>query len=342
MFGKNRDPNSSVDGRFKRQATQPEDCHGQNSDGSSYDRRGICNNLIYRFGISQYFRNKTGFCKYYNNFITYCNHHYRSFLFFIQHSITNRDIIRNKRHDHFKKITDILQKWVETPTNASASRRDCNHSFMDLYVNAFDTLKSNNRFQRIKSHLKNEDYKEAKDLLSGIETRSTPHNKSVSDFMRGFEGLIFAKVFTKDPSVGIVNDFEEYTDPKLEHGYSLNNIRSHYAKEASGNHSDLTIDQEIEAGKTKFQIHRMDVGVNVAPLVLSTDQKQIDSIRKRMEDERMKPAIVEPLKGFLNEANEIVELYNDKFIPEIQNIITEIEDEGEMKGGCGLSYCPKN
>jgi len=55
-------------------------------------------------------------------------------------------------------------------------------------------------------------------------------------------------------------------------------------------------------------------------------QKKIESIRKKLEDEKLKVVIVDPLEGFLKEANEIVELYNDKLIPKIQNIVTEIED----------------
>jgi hypothetical protein len=55
----------------------------------------------------------------------------------------------------------------------------------------------------------------------------------------------------------------------------------------------------------------------------------------------LKSDIVDSLKGFLKEGREITNLYNDKFVSEIKNLIVEIEDEGQLKGGCGLSYCPK-
>jgi hypothetical protein len=271
-----------------------------------------------------------------------CSSIYDRIGFFIQQHITYGEEIQKKRQKHFEILkTSILEPWVRELASLSNMREGSTYSFIDLYVNIFDKLRSNNRFQRILSHLDNEDYKEITDLLSKIESRSKTHNQKVSDYMHRFEGQIFGKVFMKNISDGIVNDFTEYRDPKSDHGYSLKNIKDHYAKEASGNHSELTIDEEKQAGKTKFQIHRSDAGANVAILAISTDENQLGSIRKKLEDDEVKSAIVKPLEGFLKEGNEIVELYNGKLIPEIQNIITEIEDEGEMKGGCGLTYCKK-
>ena len=108
-------------------------------------------------------------------------------------------------------MADILQKWVDIRANLSVDLEGRNHSSTELYVDTFDKLKYNLRFQRVKSHLQNEDYKEAKDVLDKIETRSTIHNTNVSDFMLDVNGLIIKNVFRKDQSLLIIFNFTEYT-----------------------------------------------------------------------------------------------------------------------------------
>jgi len=178
---------------------------GQNSIHSRHNRWSICNNLVYRFHISEYF------WKHYDNLITYYNCRYGCFLFFIQQHITKRKEGPNKRHNHFAMMADILQKWVDIRANLSVDIEGRNHSSTELYVDTFDKLKYNLRFQRVKSHLQNEDYKEAKDVLDKIETRSTIHNTNVSDFMLDVNGLIIKNVFRKDQSLLIIFNFTEYT-----------------------------------------------------------------------------------------------------------------------------------
>ena len=218
------------------------------------------------------------------------------------------------------------------PGSLLPSKPGCTNSFLELYVDVIDKLKENNRFSRIKSHLQHEDYNEAKCLLDSIEQRTVEHNKNVSEFMGNINGKI-VKVFERDPSSGIVSSFTSYTNPKQEHGYSLPNILKHYAEEAMGNHARLTKDIEYGA---KFRIHREDD--NSTFMVYSTSQDQLAVIIQKLEG---LTDVVDKLKGFLKEGNAILQLYNDKFIPEIQNLIVEIEDERGLKGGCGLTYCPK-
>lgn len=66
---------------------------------------------------------------------------------------------------------------------------------------------------------------------------------------------------------------------------------------------------------------------------------QLASIATKCQ--KVKTEVVDKLKSLLKEGTEIVNLYNDKFIEEIRKIIAEIEDIGELKGGCGLRYCHK-
>jgi hypothetical protein len=76
-------------------------------------------------------------------------------------------------------------------------------------------------------------------------------------------------------------------------------------------------------------------------MVISTELPVLESVKEKLEGGKLKTEIIEKLRRFLNEGREICNLYNNEFIPEIRNLITQIEDKGEIKGGCGLSYCPK-
>ncbi|MFZ0515132.1 MAG: hypothetical protein WAM14_26280 [Candidatus Nitrosopolaris sp.] len=121
-----------------------------------------------------------------------CPRIYDRICFFIQQYIIHREQIQKKRHDHFKTIkTCVFEPLIKESAILSKTRDRCNNSFIDLYVNIFDKLKSNLRFQRVKSHLENDEYKEAKSLLGDIEKRSTDHNKKISHFMGSVKGMIF-------------------------------------------------------------------------------------------------------------------------------------------------------
>jgi hypothetical protein len=76
-------------------------------------------------------------------------------------------------------------------------------------------------------------------------------------------------------------------------------------------------------------------------MVISVNHQDLEIIKKKLESQKLKIDIIDKLQGFLKESRKIVDLYNDKFIDEIKNIITGIEDDEDMKGGCGLSHCPK-
>jgi hypothetical protein len=267
-----------------------------------------------------------------------CLRIYRRIHFFIQQYIIRREKIQGKRHEHFKSLkTNVFESWIKENAILTKTREGCNNSFIDLYVNIFDKLKSNLRFPRVKSHLENDDYNEAKTLLCDIEKKSTDLNKKISHFMGSVKGLIVTNVFPKD--ILSVAAFTEYKDRNQPHGYSISLIQDHYYSEAEGYHANLIIDKDEQEGGTKYILHREDAGGN--HMVISTELRALESVKEKLEGEKLKTEIIEKLKIFLNEGREICDLYNNEFIPEIRNLITQIEDEGEIKGGCGLSYCPQ-
>jgi hypothetical protein len=85
----------------------------------------------------------------------------------------------------------------------SEDREGCSHSFILLYSNIADALKLRNRSPRARLHLEYEDYKEDKDLLQQIKSRSNIHNTKVSNFMGSVKSSIIKAVFTKDISLEI-------------------------------------------------------------------------------------------------------------------------------------------
>jgi hypothetical protein len=196
-------------------------------------------------------------------------------------------------------------------------------------VNVSEILESNPRSSQAKSHLEDKEYKEANDLLNEIQTRSEKHNKNVSEFFSSLESNILNSVFDR----GVLSTFTKYNDVNEPNTYSVGNILIHYREEANGNHSELIT--EKEQGLVKLHRYRGQ------PMVISTDEKEVESVTAKLEGQKLKTEVVDKTRDFLKEGKDIISLYNNKFIPEIQKIIVEIEDEEDLKGGCGLSYCHK-
>lgn len=254
--------------------------------------------------------------------------------FSIQQHMTKSEKMQKKRDDHFKNLQkDVFEYWTKKPASLLAEGQP-HFSLTDLYVNTSVIIRNPIRYQRVKSHLEHEDYKEIKSLMEQIENRSDNHNNKVSDFLNSVENNLTEKVFTKDSVV--ISDFTEYKDPKQDNGYSLANILNYYKQEATYSHKELRVRKE--SGTARFQILIEDTYIN--PLAIATDEKQLQSIKEKLEGE-LKNDIVDCFEGLLKEGREVTNLYNDKFVPEIKNLIVEIEDEGQLKGGCGLSYCTK-
>ena len=119
--------------------------------------------------------------------------------FLFRQRLTHREQIRKKRDDHFRTLrTNVFEPWINQTAVPSKTRDGCNDSFEDLYVNIFDTLKSNLRFQRVKSHFENDEYKEVKTLLDNMERKSTDLNRNISHFMGSVKRLIITSVFPRD------------------------------------------------------------------------------------------------------------------------------------------------
>lgn len=76
----------------------------------------------------------------------------------------------------------------------------------------------------------------------------------------------------------------------------------------------------------------------LARIDMTTDRKVLQDIKNKIEI--LQPDASTKLQCFLEERNKIIDLFNNDFIPKIRGMMTTIEDEGLLKGGCGLTYCP--
>ena len=65
-------------------------------------------------------------------------------------------------------------------------------------------------------------------------------------------------------------------------------------------------------------------------MVISTELRVLGwsfpSVKEKLEGKKLKTEIIEKLRNFLNEGREICDPYNNEFIPEIRNLITQGEN----------------
>jgi hypothetical protein len=215
------------------------------------------------------------------------------------------------------------------PAELSEDRIGCNHSFIKLYVNIADELKNLKRYPRAKSHLEYEGYSEPKTLLESIETRSKTHNDTVNSFIESLEADITSSISKSNTNI------QQFTINEVERGYALDRILSHYRREALGYHSALRIDS---FGPNEFFLHRQDDNSTV--IARDSDSGILENLSQIIGGE-LQTEKVNKLRDLSKEGNHICTTFNEQFIPEIQNIVTEFEDEQKIHGGCSLSFCPK-
>jgi hypothetical protein len=254
--------------------------------------------------------------------------------FFIQQYVTSRERTQTQRLNHFQRlVNEVFTRWVGLTAELSENRDGCHHSFMKLYINIVDDLKQPVRVGQVEKHLTHNDYDETKKLLDSIESKSSSRNSKVDSFMESVDQNILQNVFSEKIFSGIGSLMEPYHDPNIIHGYSMFHILKHNANETHGSHAMLRVDP-YEIGK--FKLHREDDNSNF--IAISTNNEMLAAISKALQGQ-LQTDIVKTLKELLTDGQRICDSYNNKFKDEINNIISEFEDEGSLKGACGLSYC---
>jgi hypothetical protein len=243
--------------------------------------------------------------------------------FFIQQRLIHDKETKEARYDHYKRlVSEVFDKWIRISSELSENRIGYKNSFMKLYVNIVDDLKEPIRYSRAKSHLQYDGYSEARTLLESIETKSKAHNDTVNGFMESLESDIISSISESNINI------RQFANSDVKRGYALDRILSHYKKEAHGYHSTLRVDS---FGPNEFTLHRQDDNSTV--IARDSDRSVLENLSQILGGE-LQTKKVDKLRNLSKDGKYICLLYQDKFVPEIKNIITEFEDEKRIHGGC--------
>ena len=117
--------------------------------------------------------------------------------------------------------------------------------------------------------------------------------------------------------------------------YNLNSIRTyfiHSAREIPG--VPIIYDKDVSTNRYELRIDNGQLLIAIGDkTILQTVKMLIESARDRF---------VHRVNDFLTEKNDIAKIYTNDLIPIIRDIVTSIDEEVPLAGGCGLPYCPKN
>lgn len=190
------------------------------------------------------------------------------------------------------------------------------------------------RFRQLELHLNASEYAELKKKYDEIKKRENIHNERVNTFMSTIEEKIASAIFSKEAECEITHTdikswFSQKETPQY---YFMKEILNNFTEASTGNSRDFVV---RETGTNSGYYHL--VSGNGGKEVASAEKSVLECLKMKLD--RIKPQIVKELAELNNEANAINELFDGDFKSAVRLLIIEIEDNGRMKGGCGLPYC---
>ena len=114
----------------------------------------------------------------------------------------------------------------------------------------------------------------------------------------------------------------------------MHRIIDHFKKEIEGYHNELRVDA---TDTNQFKLHRQDDNAN---LMAVGDDETLECLKRKL-DEYFIANVSDKVKKFLKDGNAMCDAYNTEFVPRIMDITNIIEEEDDLKCGCGYSFCPK-
>src|SRR5437899_2218178 len=155
---------------------------------------------------------------------------------------------------------------------------------------------------------------------------------------------------SKSKNLIIINEFAQYIGQQIENAiheicpqmflceendkevscYNKNGVIEHFFRGLGKFNLTLSIRDDTTLTTTN--------SILLARIDKRTDGKVLQDIKEKIEI--LQPCTSIKLRRFLEERSKIIGSFNNDFIPKISDIITTIEDDGLLKGGCGLTYCP--
>jgi hypothetical protein len=181
--------------------------------------------------------------------------------------------------------------------------------------------RSENRHNQIRKHLEDANYKEEYSSLTNLEQRESKHNAAVG---------MFVDKTNKDIETAIngVSPFLyrcEEGGSKQSSCYSPIGIIEYFLRDLLKFNLILDIDDDGWLRSTN--------GIEIA----KGDGETLEKIKTSIT--QIRRIITNEVRSLLEDRANIVSLYNDDFLPKMRNLMTSMEDNHHVDGGCGLRYC---
>jgi len=248
--------------------------------------------------------------------------------FDIQPSVVQYYTRKSKLFHRCSKYFDFGRNRVDFFISRYLTRRDkidkLRHKHRDVIIENIKTL-SNNRFEKIESHLKHSDYKSARSALNEIKKQEFDYNKKTNEFAQYIGQQIEDAIHEICPPMFLCEENDKEVSC-----YNKNGVIEHFFRGLGKFNLTLSIRDDNTLTTTN--------SILLARIDKRTDGKVLQDIKEKIEI--LQPCASRKLRRFVEERNKIIASFNNDFIPKISDIITTIEDDGLLKGGCGLTYCP--
>jgi hypothetical protein len=139
---------------------------------------------------------------------------------------------------------------------------------------------------------------------------------------------IIAKTGTLDPP------FYEYTSSNDSLCYARRNIGDYLFKCVQ----NIPLELIIVENESDMQLSNLviDQGLNFVAIADKANLQKVKTVLEKLRDDTIKQVAKK-----MQERIPIAKIFDEELKPIVNDIVTTIDNEVPIKGGCGLSYCPK-
>jgi hypothetical protein len=188
-------------------------------------------------------------------------------------------------------------------------------------------------FNRFRSHLKDEKYKEIENIISNIEKSEPMHNEKVTNFMGNIRPNIRNAIYNAKNSIGLtgskIDMLREYNkdEPNYIPHFVLDEIIKYCIDKANGKATTM----KVRKINSTFQL------VREGDFMISAgmgDEQTMNWLLNKIES----LTIYKELRDLQTEGNRINDLYNKELKSKIKDLSVQIDD-GCLAGKCDMKYC---
>lgn len=221
---------------------------------------------------------------------------------------------------------DVFKHWIEHKFSEDEPRFLLKRTFHDLQLNITTVLDASEKHNLAESHL--ESYDNATGYINQIKTKEKQFNPKVNGFAGEIEQSIVSTMQAVNPS------FHEYSSGNNDTlCYARSNIGDYLFKCAQKIPLNLMVQLKSEPQLSELQ---MDQGRN---FVAIADPETLQNVKIALE--QLRDNMVEKVNEIMQDRNTITRIYDEQLMPIVSDIVSAINEEEPIRGGCELSYCPK-